>query len=43
MTLIRVRIGHDFLIADAPDMSPLEVPVEPQAERLMLARGWDVS
>jgi uncharacterized protein len=41
MTLIRVRIGHDFLFVDAPDMPSLEVPVEPQAERLMLARVWD--
>jgi uncharacterized protein YcbX len=41
MTLIKVWIGHDFLIVDAPDMPSLEVPLEPQAERLMLARVWD--
>jgi uncharacterized protein YcbX len=41
MTLIKVRIGHDFLIVDAPDMPSLEVPLESQAERLMLARVWD--
>jgi MOSC domain-containing protein len=41
MALIGVRIGHDGLIVDAPDLPPLEVPLQPQAGRLMLARVWN--
>jgi uncharacterized protein YcbX len=40
MALIGVRIEHDGLIVDAPDMPSLEVPLRPTARRLMLARVW---
>jgi uncharacterized protein YcbX len=41
MALIGVRIEHDGLIVEAPDMPPLEVPLRPPAGRLILARVWD--
>jgi uncharacterized protein YcbX len=41
MALIGVRIGHDGLVVDAPDMPSLEVPLQPPAGRLILARVWD--
>ena len=41
MALIGVRIEHDGLIVDAPDMPSLKVPLQPPAGRLMLVRVWD--
>jgi uncharacterized protein len=41
MALIGVRIEHDGLIVDAPEMPSLNVPFQPQAGRLVLVRVWD--
>jgi uncharacterized protein len=41
MALIRVQLERDGLVVDAPGMPSLEVPLQPPAGRLMLARAWD--
>jgi uncharacterized protein YcbX len=41
MALIGVRIERDGLIVAAPGMPSLEVPLQPTAGRLILARVWD--
>ncbi len=41
MALIRVRIGPDGLVVDAPGMPSLEIPLQPPVRRPMLARVWD--
>lgn len=40
MALVRVRIEPDHLIVDAPDMLPLEVPLQPPDRKLRLAQVW---
>jgi uncharacterized protein YcbX len=41
MALIGVGIEPDHLVVDAPDMPPLEVPLQPPHDRLSLARVWN--
>ncbi len=41
MALIGVRLERDSLVVDAPGMPSLEMSLQPQAERLMLAGVWD--
>ena len=41
MALIGVRIERDCLVVDAPDMPPLEVPLDPPTTNSVLARIWD--
>jgi uncharacterized protein YcbX len=41
MALIRVRLERDGLVVDALGMPSLEVPLQPLAGRLLLARVWD--
>jgi uncharacterized protein len=41
MALVRVRIEPDHLIVDAPDMPPLEVPLQPPDRKLRLAQVWN--
>jgi uncharacterized protein len=41
MALIGVRLERDSLVVDAPGMPCLEMPLEPQGERLVLAGVWN--
>ena len=41
MALVRVRIEPDHLIVDAPEMPPLEVPLQPPDRKLRLAQVWN--
>jgi uncharacterized protein YcbX len=41
MALIGVRLERGGLVVDAPGMPSLEMPLQPQAKRLTLARVWD--